>query len=197
MRSPQPIHYLWWLVSRASGVVALALVSLSVLLGLTMAAKLPRRPAFKRGAMRLHEHVAVLSLVAIALHGVALLGDGWLRPGLSGIAVPFAMRYRPQLTGVGIIAGYLAMLVGPSFYVRRKIGVKRWRSLHRATVVVWALSVVHTIGAGSDGPNPWLRAVALLPGPLIVYVLVVRLLQRPRQRPYAAARSSSERIPVG
>ena len=41
------------------------------------------------------------ALVAIAVHGVTLLGDRWLHPGLAGIAVPFAMGYRPSFTGLG------------------------------------------------------------------------------------------------
>src|SRR5581483_11686966 len=122
---------MWWLVSRASGIVALALVSLSVVIGLAMATKVIRRPGLKRACVRLHEHVALIALLAIAVHGLALLGDRWLRPGLRGIAVPFAISYRPQFTGLGIIAGYLALLLGPSFYVRRRIGARRWRQLHR------------------------------------------------------------------
>ena len=37
-------EYGWWLASRASGLVALVLVTISVAIGLTMASKLARRP---------------------------------------------------------------------------------------------------------------------------------------------------------
>jgi methionine sulfoxide reductase heme-binding subunit len=171
-----PIHYIWWLVSRASGIVAVVLISISVLMGLAMATKVLRRPGLKRIVVRLHEHLALVALVAIAVHGLALLGDQWLKPGWRGIAVPFALSYRPQYTGLGIIAGYLATLLGPSFYLRKRIGARRWRKLHRATVFVWVLAVVHTIGAGSDGNKRWLQAVVLAPGVPIIYLLVLRLL---------------------
>ena len=78
-----------------------------------MAAKVVRRPGVKRAVVRLHEHLALVALVAIAVHGLALLGDHWLKPGLRGITVPFALSYRPAFTGLGIIAGYLAVLLGP------------------------------------------------------------------------------------
>jgi sulfoxide reductase heme-binding subunit YedZ len=173
----EPIHYLWWLVSRASGVVAVVLISLSVLMGLAMATRVLGRPGLKRAVARAHEHVALVALVAIVVHGLALLGDQWLKPGLRGIAVPFALGYRPALTGIGIIAGYLAVLLGPSFYLRRRIGARRWRSLHRATVLVWVLSAVHALGAGTDGGQLWLRAVVVIPGIPIVYLLALRLLR--------------------
>jgi sulfoxide reductase heme-binding subunit YedZ len=169
-------QYLWWLVSDASGIVAIVLISLSVLLGLALAARVLGRPALKRAAMRLHEHIALIALVAIAVHGLALLGDRWLNPGWKGIAIPFALSYKPQFTGLGIIAGYLAILLGPSFYVRRRLGARRWRKLHRATVLVWVLSVVHTLGAGSDGSRLWLRVVVLAPVVPLAYLLVVRSL---------------------
>ncbi len=172
----EPLHYLWWLVSRASGILALVLISLSVIMGLAMAAKAISRPGLKRGVMRLHEHIALVALVAIAVHGLALLGDNWLKPGWRGITVPFALSYRPMFTGLGIIAGYLALLLGPSFYLRRRIGARRWRKLHRATVVIWVLGVVHTLGSGSDGGKLWLRAVVLAPVIPIVYLIVLRAI---------------------
>jgi sulfoxide reductase heme-binding subunit YedZ len=184
-----PTQVLWWLVSKASGIVAVVLISLSVLMGLSMATRILGRPRLKRAVARLHEHVALAALFAIAVHGLSLLGDHWLRPGLRGIAVPFAMSYRPQFTGLGIIAGYLAFLLGPSFYLRRRIGARRWRSLHRASAGVWMLAVVHTLGAGSDGRTLWLRAVVILPGIPIVYLLTLRVLQRdPKQLTRAPAR---------
>jgi sulfoxide reductase heme-binding subunit YedZ len=171
-----PTIYLWWLVSRASGLVALGLITATVLLGLTMSSRLLRRPGLGRTLVILHEHLALLGLGAIAVHGLALLGDPWLHPGLGGLTVPFALAYRPLATGFGVIAGYLAALLGLSFYARRRIGVRLWRRLHRATILVWVLGAVHTLGAGSDAATVWLRAFVLAPAVPIVYLFVLRLL---------------------
>lgn len=176
-----PGRYVWWLASRASGIVAFALISLAVVIGLAMATGVLRRPGAKRELMRLHEHVALAGLGAITVHGLSLLGDQWLRPGLKGIAVPFALGYRPVFTGLGVIAAYLAALLGLSFYARRRIGARLWRRLHRATVVVWLLSVVHVLGAGTDASTPWLRGILLLTGAPILYLSLLRVLQRPRR----------------
>jgi sulfoxide reductase heme-binding subunit YedZ len=171
----QPTQLIWWLISRASGIVAVVLISLSVLMGLAMAARL-LRPAHKRAVVRLHEYVAVLSLVAIAVHGVTLLGDTWLKPGVTGITVPFALSYRSVWTGLGVIAGYLALLLGPTFYLRKRIGARRWRKLHRAITIVWVLAAAHALGSGSDAGTLWLRAIVLLPAIPIVYALTARVL---------------------
>jgi len=186
------MHYLWWLASRASGVVALVLISLSVLMGLAMAARVLRRPSLKRTFSRLHQHVAITALCAIAVHGLTLLGDPWLHPGIAGLAIPFRLAYRPQATGLGIIAGYLAAIVGPSFYIRRRLGAGRWRKLHRLSALVWVLSAIHTLGSGSDAGRPWLRALVLAPVMPLAYLLVQRAL-RGSARPAAAGAGSAAR----
>lgn len=183
MRSPDPLQYGWWLASRASGIVALGLITLSVALGLAMAAGVLRRPGLKRRVAGLHEHVALTGLVAIAVHGLTLLGDGWLHPGPAGIAVPFEMGYRPLFTGLGIIAAYLAALLGLSFYARRRIGARLWRRMHRLTVVVYLLGVVHALGAGTDASSGWLRIALLLSGAPILFLFLLRILPRPRRTP--------------
>jgi sulfoxide reductase heme-binding subunit YedZ len=177
-----PADYSWWLASRASGVVALVLVTISVAIGLTMATKLVR----KRGAgpilVKVHEQTALAGLIAIAVHGITLLGDPWLKPGVKGILVPFAMNHEPLFTGLGIIAGYLAAFLGLTFYIRRRLGTKLWRKLHRATVLVWGLGLVHALGSGTDAGSPWLREFMVLTGVPIVALFAVRMLRRPAPR---------------
>jgi sulfoxide reductase heme-binding subunit YedZ len=172
MNRPDPVEYAWWLSSRAAGVVAFLLIALSVLLGLAMANRLVRG----KSVVKLHEHLALAGLVAIAVHGITLLGDSWLNPGAKGLLVPFAMEYKPFFTGLGIISGYLAAVLGLSFYLRRRIGAKRWRKMHRLTVLTYLLGVIHTLGAGTDASAPWMRAVMLATGAPIVFLFLLRVL---------------------
>jgi methionine sulfoxide reductase heme-binding subunit len=190
MIAPDPVHYGWWLAGRASGVVALALVTLSVGVGLAMAGRVARRPGLSRTLMALHEHAALAGLVAIAVHGVTLMFDPWLHPGGVGVAVPFAMGYRPLFTGLGVIAAYLAALLGLSFYARRRIGARLWRKAHRATVLVYLLGVVHALGAGTDASTPWLRAFLLVTGAPNLALFLRRVLVR--RRPARAMRPVAE-----
>jgi sulfoxide reductase heme-binding subunit YedZ len=182
----------WWLVSRSAGIVALLLTTASVLIGLTLAAGLGGPPKRRRALVSLHEHAANTGLAAIGLHGVTLLGDGWLKPGLAGITVPFVMDYRPAYVASGIVAGYLGALLGLSFYARKRIGGKRWRKLHRATPVVYVLALIHTLGAGTDADTPWLSATMLLSAIAAAGLLLARLAKRP-----AKARGRDARVSAG
>ena len=183
MTEPDPGKYPWWLASRAAGIVAFLLIAAAVILGLVLASKMTRRPGLKRDLVKVHQQIALTALVAIGAHGVFLLGDAWLKPGLTGIAIPFTLEYRPVWTGFGIVAGYLALLLGPTFYWRRRIGARRWRQIHRATVVVFALAVMHSLGSGTDGASTWLRAMVLGSAAIVVALVVVRYMPRARRAP--------------
>jgi sulfoxide reductase heme-binding subunit YedZ len=166
----------WWLASRASGLVALVLVTVSVAIGLAMAGKVLRVPGLSRKLMAIHEQTALAGLIAIAVHAITLIGDPFLDPGVAGVAVPFVLGFETVFTGLGVIAAYLAALLGLSFYFRRRIGAKLWRKAHRATVLVWALALVHALGAGSDTGELWFRWWVMATTPLIGGLFVYRVL---------------------
>ena len=64
---------------------------------------------------------------------------------------------------IGIIAGWGMVLLGLSYYVRERIGVARWKILHRFTALAWILGIVHCLGEGSDAGRTWFLANARSP----------------------------------
>jgi sulfoxide reductase heme-binding subunit YedZ len=178
-----PTQHLFWLASRGLGVIALVLVSVSVGLGLAMAARVVKGPGVPAYVKKVHEATALTALLAIAAHGVVLLGDSFLRPSLADLALPFRMAGQPAWTGVGIIGGWLAAILGLSFYVRRWIGPGLWRRMHRWTLVVWVLAVGHTLGSGSDAGSLWLLATVGFTAAPIVFLAALRMLPRSPRKP--------------
>jgi sulfoxide reductase heme-binding subunit YedZ len=179
MTAPDLAGHEWWLASRAAGIVAMLLISFSVGLGLANAARLIP-PKARRKLVAIHEQTALAALISIAAHGLLLLPDHWLHPGL-GIAVPFVIDYRPLAVAAGIIAGYLAALLGLSFYVRRKIGGRLWRKLHMGTIGVYVLALVHTLTAGTDVGTVWLSALLGATVAPIVVLLSWRAISNPQR----------------
>jgi sulfoxide reductase heme-binding subunit YedZ len=96
-------EHLFWITSRAAGGAALILASAAVAVGLMMSAK--RQNGNKRDLRAIHETLSLTTLAMVAVHGLALLGDSYLNPGLAGIAIPFVDSYRPLWTGLGIVGG--------------------------------------------------------------------------------------------
>lgn len=167
---------IFWLGSRAVGIVAIALLGISVALGLMMSTRLLRLSTLPPGLRRLHEATALVTLAMVGAHAGLLLADGYLRPGLLGVLLPFQLAYQPLWTGVGIIAAWLAAILGLSFYLRRWIGPKTWRWLHRWTLAVYVLAIGHAIGAGTDGRAGWMFAMLSLLSLPIVFAFAYRML---------------------
>jgi sulfoxide reductase heme-binding subunit YedZ len=100
------------------------------------------------------------------------------------------MAYRPVATGIGTIAGYLAALLGLSFYARRTIGARLWRRAHRLTIVVWLMAAIHALTAGTDASTPWMRAILVASAVPIGALFVARVVggrRRPSPRPVEVA----------
>jgi sulfoxide reductase heme-binding subunit YedZ len=180
MNTPQsltdPTQHIFWLASRSLGIVAMLLVSISVGLGLAFSAHLGTKPGAAARLKALHEAVALTSLLAIGSHGLLLLGDSYLHPTFAQIAIPFTLQ--PVWTGIGVVAGWLVLILGLSFYVRRWIGVRLWRRLHRWTIAVYALALAHTIGSGTDATSIWLVVLLSLAAVPVVFIAGYRYLPR-------------------
>jgi sulfoxide reductase heme-binding subunit YedZ len=189
----------FWLASRASGVVAVAMLTFTVIVGLTLGGRLPFGVK-ARDLTRVHEFCSLAAIVAIVAHGALLLGDPWLAPTVTQLVVPFQLDYRSFYTGIGITAGWIAVLLGLSYYVRDQIGLQRWKTMHRFTIVAYALSVGHVLGAGTDAGEAWLEWPLLGSAGIVAVLFVMRMSSArgkasPLQPGAQSSRPSSSRHP--
>jgi sulfoxide reductase heme-binding subunit YedZ len=166
-----PSHYMFWITSRAAGTTAMVLASASVGLGLAMAVRLGKGPDRRH----IHQTLALATLVAIALHAVALLGDSYLHPSVLDVTVPFALSYKTIPTSIGIVSAWGLVILGLSYYLRARIGPQRWRLIHRFTAVAWIGALVHTFTEGTDAGQLWFIALILLTAAPAIGLLAMRL----------------------
>ena len=89
-----------WLVARAAGLVALALLTLSVWLGLGMSTRVlgPRR---QKTLFAWHRTLVWTGLAMVALHAIALLFDPTIHFGLAAVLLPLAAPWHPAAVRPG------------------------------------------------------------------------------------------------
>jgi methionine sulfoxide reductase heme-binding subunit len=149
--------HIYWLASRAAGSAALLLSSASVCVGLASSMRLRKgRIAELRVT---HEALALATIAVLLVHGLTLLGDGFMKPSLAELAVPFLSGYETLWTTTGIVAFWMLLALGLSYYARARIGVQRWRMLHRFTALAWVLGLAHSLGEGTDAGQAWFLAM--------------------------------------
>ena len=175
----------FWLLARASGLTAYALLTASVLAGLVLKSR-PFRSLKRAAVTDTHRFLALLGLGAIALHGLTLLFDRTVQLTPAALLVPGASPYRPLAVGIGVLAAELMLVVYASFALRRRIGARNWRRLHWATYAVFGAATVHGLTAGTDTAQPWafagyLAAVGSVAGAVAWRALATP--QTPRRTP--------------
>jgi methionine sulfoxide reductase heme-binding subunit len=177
--------YLFWILSRAAGSAALVLSSMTVCVGLLAGGRIVKG---HRQELRVtHEALSLAALGALVTHGLSLLGDGYLHPGLAGLAIPFVGSYRTVWTSMGIIAFWVLLALGLSYYARSRIGVQRWRTLHRFAALAWLLGLAHSLGEGTDAGQTWFLAMVSFAAVPALILLVARLLELRATNPAAVA----------
>lgn len=181
----------FWLLARASGLTAYALMTASVLAGLVVKSRPFGRAVKTASVMDVHRFLALLGLGMLALHGVALTLDRTVHIPPAALLLPGLSPYRPVPVALGVVACELAALIVLSFSLRRRIGARNWRKLHWATYLIFIMATVHGLAAGTDSSRPWAFGLYLGAVGAVVFATGWRALTGPTRPVPAPARERS------
>lgn len=139
-----------WYISRATGLVLLVLLSVTLALGVVATAR--RTPSWwpRFATAALHVNLALLSTALLVVHVAATVLDGFVPITVVDAVVPFRSAYRPLWTGLGTLAAVLLGTAVVTAGVRRFLPPHLWRRVHYVTHAAWPLAVLHGLGTGSD-----------------------------------------------
>ncbi len=180
-----------WYLTRAAGLIAYLLLWLSTVWGLVVASKIFDPVLHRAFTFDIHEFLSLFAIGFTILHVGVLMGDQYLPFTLAQILIPFAAPYRPLWVGLGVIGLYLTILVTVTFYLRRFIGQKTFRSLHLLSFLAYLGVTVHALFSGTDSVL-WSAQLIYAGSALVVvfltiyWYLVVRLKPRPAAKPVQA-----------
>lgn len=164
-----------WYANRATGVVLVALLTLATGIGVVSTARggSVRWPRFATQA--LHRNVSLLAMVMLGLHVAAAVVDTFVDIRWYEAFVPFVGSYDPLWLGLGAIALDLLVAVTVTSLVRQRLNHRRWRLIHLASYVAWAIGVAHGIGIGTDAFTLWGMGVSAASVGIVAAFCVVRL----------------------
>ncbi len=183
-----------WYAARASGLVAWAVVTLSILWGLALSTRLLRRRGVPAWLLDLHKFLGTLSIVFVAVHVAALWADNFVYFGPRELFLPFASAWRPGAVAWGIAATYLLVAIQLTSWAMKRLPRKLWHRVHLLSIPMFVLSTVHGFTAGADNANLAVEWVAVTAG-IAVFLLVTLRLVAPRSSRRAIP-SPDRRAPV-
>lgn len=149
-----------WALGRVSGVVSLALFTVSVLLGIMTCSGRPL-PGIPRFSITLiHRNVSLLATLFLALHVGSLMLDSYAKLTVSDVLVPFVGALNPFWQGLGTVALDMVLAVAVTGLLRHRIGQRSFRAVHWFSYGMWPIALAHAIGNGTNGTNAWFLLVA-------------------------------------
>lgn len=145
-----------YVLARSFGLAAIACAWASVALGLELGRRRAVGAAPAPVLAAVHRQVGLATLVLVVGHVVAPYSSpvtpygGW-KTALVPFAQPFSWGAGPTTwESFGIIAFYLLVILGPTFYLLRGARRRIWASVHTLSAAAYALAVAHTFLLGSD-----------------------------------------------
>jgi methionine sulfoxide reductase heme-binding subunit len=174
-----------WYASRATGVVALLLLTAVMLLGLlvTRQGRLPGLPRF--AATGLHRNLSLLALAFVVIHVVTAVADGYVNIPLTAAVVPLTSSYERLWLSLGAVSLDLMLAAIVTSLLRRHLSRRVWRAVHFTAYLSWPVAWVHSVFAGGDLRHGWLLALGLTCAVAVVAAVAWRLAAAARDVPRA------------
>lgn len=149
-----------WAIGRVSGMISMALVTATVLLGIVNRSGRPL-PAVPRFSVALiHRNISLLATLFLTMHIVSLMLDSYAKLSLIDVFVPFLGHFKPFWQGLGTVAIDLLAAVVLTGLLRHRLGQRTFRVVHWFAYAMWPIALVHSIGNGTNGTEKWFLALA-------------------------------------
>ncbi len=175
----------FWYITRASGIVALILLTLTMILGLITTSRARARgwPGFAQ--QELHRRFSMLSMIFLGIHVLTSILDTYVHIGWLAIVVPFTSPYGRLWVAAGTVALDLMLAVFVSSLFRSRIKPAVWRGIHWLAYGCWPIALAHTFGLGTDSGESWVVILGALCVMSVGAALLWRLRAstRPAQAP--------------
>lgn len=186
----------WLDLSSTLGLIATAVLSFNILLGILLSTGYRRSPLWKRMPVLvkkisvddLHNWTAYVALVLAAAHPVVLLADKSLKYRVSDIVLPVSAPHQPLWTMMGALALYavIVVIITTQKLVKRRLGFRVWKNIHLISYGTALLFVIHGIFMDpelKDRPVDWLDGEKLV-SEICAVVLVAATIVRWRHYRY-------------
>jgi len=185
-----------WYATRATGVVALLLLTATVVMGIAAHAGLaaPGLPRVVTGG--LHRNVSLLVLTFVMAHVLTTVLDSYTPIGLVSAVVPFSSAYRPFWLSLGAVAFDLLLALALTSLIRDRLSYRTWRAVHWLAYACWPVALWHGLGTGTDSKLPWLLAIETICLISVAAAAAWRLSRVPPGNARSAALAAAVLLPL-
>ena len=175
----------FWYASRATGIVALLLLTAVLVLGILVnrQGRLPGLPRF--AVTDLHRNLSLLSVAFIAVHVLTAVADTYVHIPLVSAVIPLASGYERFWLGLGAVSLDIMLAMIVTSLLRGRLNRVLWRAVHLLAYASWPIAFAHSIGSSKDLQQGWMLVLATGCAMIIVAAVIWRLAHAAQQVPRA------------
>ena len=183
-----------WMVIRGSGIVAFAALAAATIWGLLVSSKLASKWVKAKPLAWFHESLGISALIATVVHVAVLSVHDFLDFSWAEILIPGVSDWRTGAVAMGVVAMFGLVVIVVSFYVKKHIGQKMWRTIHFGSLGVFVAALLHGISAGSDR-TPLIMGLYFGSAVVVAALIALRVSgERESSRPANLSRSTSQDV---
>jgi methionine sulfoxide reductase heme-binding subunit len=174
-----------WYTSRATGVVALLLLTAVMLVGLliTRQGRLPGLPRF--AVSGLHRNLSLLATAFVVVHVITAVVDGYVDIPILSAVIPLTSSYERLWLGIGAVSFDLMLASVVTSLLRGRLSRKAWRAVHLTAYVCWPVAWVHSVFASGDLQGGFLLVIAIVCAVAVIAAILWRVAAAARDVPRA------------
>ena len=176
----------FWYTSRATGVVALLLLTAVFAMGILInrQGKLPGLPRF--AVTDLHRNISLLGVSFVAIHVLTAVLDTYVNIPLLSSVIPFASGYERLWLGLGAISFDLMLAMIVTSLVRGRMNRAAWRAIHLTAYASWPIAFIHSVYSSKDLQHGLMLYLAIGCALILAAAVTWRLVSAAREVPRAA-----------
>ena len=164
-----------WYLTRATGIVALILLTATIVLGVLGTGRVASRRWPRIVTSGLHRNLALTSTALVAVHVITTVLDPFVSISLAAAFIPFTSAYRPVWLSLGAISFDLLLAVLMTSLLRDRLTHRAWHAVHLLVYACWPIALWHGLGTGTDSRLGWVLAIDAACVVAVVAAVVWRL----------------------
>jgi DMSO/TMAO reductase YedYZ heme-binding membrane subunit len=152
------------LIARVFALIAYVLMVATIVLGVVLRLRFMQRAVNRSTFYGAHMVLALSALIFGALHGFTFLYQPIWQIGARELTVPFVGGVQRIPVGFGILGTELAIAVGCSVWLQRRLGYHRWLRFHQLAYVAFGLIWLHIFLVHPEPRHDNLVAIGIAAG---------------------------------
>ena len=183
--------YLWY-TTRATGVVAMVLLTLVVVLGSLVALRVGGSTVGRFEINEIHRSLSMIAVTFVGIHVLTTVVDSYVSTGPLSIVVPLTSSYKTLGVSLGTVSFDLMIAVWVSSLLKLRLRNDTWRFIHWFSWMAVAAAIAHAFTTGTDAHSGIGLDLTLTCFAAVALAGAARLIYRPTR---AAGRTALSPLP--